>query len=172
MIDAFGYRISIGVIISNNNGQIFLGKRIGKNAWQFPQGGVLTNEDLTKAMYREVQEEVGIPAESLVISRYSQCWLRYKIPQKLQREHSYPLCIGQKQKWFLLRYLGKDEDIDLASSAKAEFDDWLWVNYWYPLSIIINFKKEVYRKVLLEFAPYFFRDKEIKKHSIDLDFLL
>lgn len=149
MIDSDGYRANVGIIICNDKLQVMWAKRINQQAWQFPQGGLGDGEKVEEAMYRELNEEVGLPKEKVeIISRTSR-WLRYKIPKAKQRD-TKPLCIGQKQKWFLLRYKGKDEDIILDKTSKPEFDSWMWVSYWYPVRQIISFKREVYRKALKE----------------------
>jgi putative (di)nucleoside polyphosphate hydrolase len=82
-------------------------------------------------------------------------WLRYTLPRRYMRKSS-PVCIGQKQKWFLLRILCEDKDIILDATPKPEFDDWLWVSYWFPLTQIVHFKKEVYRSALKELSYRFF----------------
>jgi len=80
-------------------------------------------------------------------------WLRYKLPKRLVRKGSSPVCIGQKQKWFLLTLKCDEKDVDLLQSGHPEFDDWRWVSYWYPIRNVVSFKRDVYRKVMKEFAP-------------------
>lgn len=158
MIDANGYRLNVGIILANSAGKVFLGKRIKQNAWQFPQGGVDDQEDLDEAVFRELWEEVGLERDKVKIIGHTRQWLKYKLPRKLIRS-SKPTCIGQKQKWYLLMLTGEDSDIKLTASVKPEFDDWDWVNYWFPLSQVIHFKREVYRRALKELAPEFFNLK-------------
>jgi len=156
VIDEEGFRANVGIIITNSKKRIFWGKRIGQDAWQFPQGGVNDDETPEQAMYRELREEVGLAAKDVEILRVTQDWLQYRLPEKYIRYHSLPLCIGQKQKWFLLRLLSDDTSICLDFSKKPEFDEWRWVYYWYPLKKVITFKRDVYRKALKEFEPILF----------------
>lgn len=155
LIDAHGYRLNVGIILANSAGKVFLGKRVNQNAWQFPQGGLDDQENIEAAVYRELMEEVGLWQDKVEIIGHTRQWLKYKLPKKLIRSTT-PLCIGQKQKWFLLRLTGADEDINLRAGKKPEFDDWRWVNYWFALSQVIHFKREVYRRALKELSPIFF----------------
>lgn len=154
MIDAKGYRANVGIIISNAVGQVLWTRRVGgADAWQFPQGGVDEGETPEQAMYRELYEEVGLSPEQVKIVAVTSKWLNYKLPKQFIREHQSPVCIGQKQKWFLLQLLANDSAIDLEKTASAEFDSWQWVSYWYPLGQIIEFKRDVYRQALKELSP-------------------
>lgn len=155
MIDANGYRLNVGIILANGSGKVFLGKRVNQNAWQFPQGGLDLDENLEETVFRELWEEVGLENDKVEIISHTRQWLKYKLPRKLIRS-SKPTCIGQKQKWFLLKMLGEDNDFKLNASGKPEFDDWRWVSYWYPLSQVIHFKRDVYRRALKELAPMHF----------------
>lgn len=156
MIDANGYRLNVGIILANSTcTKVFLGKRVNQNAWQFPQGGLDDQEDIEAAVLRELYEEVGLTSDKVQIIGHTRQWMKYKLPKKLIRT-TKPTCIGQKQKWYLLKLIGQDSDIQLNVSAKPEFDAWEWVNYWYPLSEVIHFKREVYRRSLKELAPIFF----------------
>lgn len=155
MIDANGYRLNVGIVLANAQGQVFLGKRVNQNAWQFPQGGLDEQENIEATVFRELWEEVGLEQDKVEIIGHTRQWLKYKLPKKLIRS-TQPRCIGQKQKWFLLRMLGTDADIKLNVGKKPEFDDWQWVNYWFPLSQVIHFKREVYRRALKELSPMFF----------------
>ena len=149
MIDKEGYRANVGIILCNDTGQLFWGRRVGgKNAWQFPQGGIKKNETAEKAMYRELREEVGLTPEDVEILASTDDWLRYTLPNKFIRSNSFPLCIGQKQIWFLLRLLSHDSKVRLNRSSKPEFDAWRWVDYWYPVNNIVDFKKNVYMQAL------------------------
>lgn len=156
VIDANGYRLNVGIILANSEGKVFLGKRINQNAWQFPQGGLDDQENINETVLRELLEEVGLERDKVEIVGHTRQWLKYKLPKKLIRS-TKPTCIGQKQKWFLLRLTGQDSDIRLNMSVKPEFDDWEWVNYWFALSQVIHFKREVYRRALKELAPLFFK---------------
>lgn len=152
MIDAEGYRPNVGIVICNNEGKLLWAKRIGQKAWQFPQGGIKENESLEEALYRELDEEVGLSADDVRILHRTGDWLRYRLPKNFIRYHRDPLCIGQKQKWFLLGLESDDSKVVLSKSGVPEFDDWRWVNYWYPVSQVIEFKRDVYRKALTELA--------------------
>jgi putative (di)nucleoside polyphosphate hydrolase len=152
VIDENGFRPNVGMIIANGHGQVLWAKRLGQNAWQFPQGGINGSETPEQAMYRELHEEVGLGPEQVEIITTTRGWLRYRLPQRMLRHNSEPLCIGQKQKWFLLRLLAQDSDINLAQHSPREFDHWEWVSYWYPLEQVVNFKRDVYRRALKELS--------------------
>ena len=154
MIDENGYRANVGIIISNHRGQVLWARRVGgANAWQFPQGGIDEGETLEQAMYRELYEEVGLRPHQVRIVASTSGWLRYDLPKQYVREYQQPLCIGQKQKWYLLELLEGDESVSLTTTAAVEFDHWEWVSYWYPLNQVISFKREVYRRAMKELAP-------------------
>lgn len=163
MIDGEGYRLSIGIILVNKAGRLFWARRIGQDAWQFPQGGIHENETPEEALYRELHEEVGLEAENIAILGCTKGWLQYRLPKQMIRYYSKPLCIGQKQKWFMLRLLCEDEKVQLDKSSKPEFDRWRWVSYWYPLQQVIPFKRHVYRRALQEFAPLLFPNNKTDK---------
>lgn len=154
MIDSQGYRLNVGIIVCNESNQLLLCKRFGKpNAWQFPQGGIDQNEQPLDAMYRELDEELGLAPQDVTIMAESTDWLAYDLPKEFRRYHSKPLCIGQKQKWFLLRLQSPDSSIRFDLSAEQEFDEWQWVDYWDPVQRVIEFKRDVYQNILSEFAP-------------------
>jgi len=88
-------------------------------------------------------------------------WLRYKLPKRLVRWDTKPVCIGQKQKWFLLQLVGNDSDINMQTSSTPEFDGWRWVSYWYPVRQVVSFKRDVYRRVMKEFASVVMQLQEI-----------
>lgn len=153
MIDSEGFRLNVGIIIHNDFGQLLWCRRVRKvNAWQFPQGGIHEGESPLKAMYRELEEELGLTAIDVDCVAESKNWLSYTLPREFRRYYSKPLCIGQKQKWYLLHLKSNVEAIRLDAVKDQEFDDWRWVDYWYPLTEVIEFKKEVYHAVLTEFA--------------------
>lgn len=155
MIDADGFRPNVGIMLTNAKGQLLWARRVGgQDAWQFPQGGINENEDPEAALYRELKEEVGLEAKDVKILARTRGWLRYRLPKRLIRKGSKPVCVGQKQKWFLLQLVSADERIDLNDhQGPAEFDQWRWVSYWYPLDKVVAFKRDVYRRALKELAP-------------------
>lgn len=156
MIDSKGFRAGVGIIILNDQNQIFWARRVGKNGWQFPQGGLHEGESAEQAMYRELYEEVGLSISDVKILAESRRWLYYYLPKHLIRQHSQPLCIGQKQKWFLLRLHGEETNIAFDRSHAPEFDSYRWVSYWYPLKQVIFFKRKLYQRALREFSPHVF----------------
>ena len=154
MIDSQGYRANVGIVIVNDENRVFFGKRIGQQAWQFPQGGIDAGESAEEAMYRELYEEVGLKPHAVEVLGRTRDWLRYEIPQRLLRKRSFPRCIGQKQIWFLLRMLESDDAISLFENDPAEFDAWEWVDYWYPHTQVIEFKQAVYKQALEELSQH------------------
>lgn len=129
-------------------------QRLGQDAWQFPQGGVNVDETPEQAMYRELWEEVGLYPEHVDMVAQTTSWLRYKLPKRMLRRNSQPPCIGQKQKWFLLRLTGDESKLKLDASGSPEFESWKWVDYWYPVDEVVYFKKRVYRCALQQLSQY------------------
>jgi len=153
MIDKSGYRHNVGIVLVNHQNQVFWGRRIGRmGGWQFPQGGIHENETAVQAMFREMFEEMGLKEKDVEIIAVSKQWLTYHLPKKYLRPHIKPLCIGQKQKWFLLRLISNESQICLTAGPKPEFARWRWVEFWHPLEEIIDFKLDVYKALLEEFA--------------------
>jgi putative (di)nucleoside polyphosphate hydrolase len=150
VIDSEGYRPNVGIVICNRAGQLLWAKRIKQSAWQFPQGGIKQHESLEDALYRELQEEVGLADVDVNILQRTEDWLRYRLPENYIRHQQDPLCIGQKQKWFLLSLESDESKVELSHTGKPEFDDWRWVSYWYPINQVIDFKRDVYRRALTE----------------------
>lgn len=153
MIDTEGYRANVGIILANARGSLFWARRIGEDAWQFPQGGIRESESAEQAVFRELEEEVGVSAASVEVLGCTQGWLRYKIPSNLIRRHQTPCCIGQKQRWFLLRFTGDESEVRLDNSAKPEFDQWRWIDQIEPPRAVISFKRDVYAEALKELLP-------------------
>ena len=156
MIDKDGFRYNVGIILANDKGKLFWGRRIGQDAWQFPQGGMRQDETHEQAMYRELDEEIGLQPEHVAVLAYTKGWLRYRLPQRLIRQDTQPVCVGQRQIWYLLRLLGSEEDFRLDASDKPEFDGWRWVHYWYPVTRVVPFKRKVYKKALSQLQPHLF----------------
>jgi putative (di)nucleoside polyphosphate hydrolase len=153
VIDADGYRPNVGIILMNERGQLLWARRVGQNAWQFPQGGIKSDETPEDALFRELKEEVGLDPHQVEIIGKTRGWLRYRLPKRMLRHNSKPLCIGQKQKWFLLSIRCTDSSVCVDGTETPEFDGWRWVSYWYPLGQVVAFKKDVYRRALKELIP-------------------
>ena len=154
MIDIDGYRPNVGIIIINDEKKVLLAKRLNENAWQFPQGGINDKESTEDAMYRELKEEVGLSHNHILVIEKTKGWLRYDVPKNWIRNNSQQKYRGQKQVWFLLKFVGEDTDIFLRNTTKPEFDNWKWVSYWTPLKEVIDFKKSVYKKALSELEEH------------------
>ncbi|WP_097355860.1 RNA pyrophosphohydrolase [Candidatus Enterovibrio escicola] len=152
MIDRDGYRSNVGIVICNNHGQVLWARRFGQNSWQFPQGGIDEGETSEQAMFRELYEEVGLSNNDVLVLATSRHWLRYKLPKRFIRWDSKPVCIGQKQKWFLLKLECDDSKVNMERGDTPEFDSWRWVSYWYPIRQVVLFKRDVYRCVMKEFV--------------------
>ena len=157
MLDKEGYRPNVGIVLANQRNEVFWGKRVNQHAWQFPQGGIKHGETPLAAMYRELEEEIGLQREHVRILGRTREWLRYEVPEqwrnssgRLRNDNRGAGYRGQKQIWFLLRLLGRDCDVKLRASGHPEFDAWRWHDYWVPLDAVIDFKREVYRQALAE----------------------
>ncbi|MCY4264843.1 MAG: RNA pyrophosphohydrolase [Gammaproteobacteria bacterium] len=155
MIDSEGYRPNVGIVICNREGKVFWAKRVGQSGWQFPQGGIQTEESLKQALYRELNEEVGLRSKDVELLYQSNDWLHYRLPEHYIRYESEPKFVGQKQVWFLLGLKANEEKITLNRSRQPEFDDWCWVDYWYPVDQVVEFKREVYKSALQEMLTPF-----------------
>jgi len=142
-------RTGVGIIVLNNENKVFIGKRRDNpfDKWQMPQGGVDPNEFLISAMKRELLEETSI--KSIKIIKEFDFWLQYELPKNLVGKIWKGKYRGQKQKWFVVKFLGKDEEINI-KTKNAEFIDWQWVEKEKLPSLIVDFKKHVYEKILLE----------------------
>ncbi|MFI3217256.1 MAG: RNA pyrophosphohydrolase, partial [Methylococcales bacterium] len=117
---------------------------------QFPQGGINPNEDPETAMYRELWEETGLQQQHVQLLGRTRYWLRYQLPERYIRKHSLPLCIGQKQIWFILRLITPESNVRFDYCVNPEFDGWRWVDYWEPLKDVVYFKRKVYHKAMSE----------------------
>lgn len=152
MVDKDGYRPNVGIILLGKNNQVFWGRRINEMSWQFPQGGILPGEEIEHAMFRELNEELGLFPEHIRIVAKTSKWLYYDVPGSYHRtNNSYR---GQKQIWYLLRLIGHDHHINLRLHNEQEFDAWRWVDYWLPLDEVVNFKQNVYKNALTELEAY------------------
>ncbi|CAN5638035.1 RNA pyrophosphohydrolase [soil metagenome] len=153
MIDPDGFRPNVGIVLMHPDGRVFWARRVRRDGWQFPQGGMNTDETPLEAMYRELQEETGLRPDHVAVLGVTPGWLRYRLPPRAVRRHDRLVCIGQKQVWFLLQFAGRDEDLRLDLTEKPEFDDWRWVDFWYPLEHVVMFKRGVYANALRHLAP-------------------
>lgn len=157
MVDEDGFRPNVGIILVDDQGKLLWARRMGnQDAWQFPQGGIKDSEAPEVALYREMAEETGLQKQDVDILGVTEGWLRYRLPKRLIRDQE-PRCIGQKQKWFLLRLLSEKTQINLHHSDTPEFEDLAWVSYWYPLGQVVSFKRDVYRRALKELVPFYNR---------------
>jgi len=153
MIDKEGYRANVAIVIINNDNKVLWAKRTNENAWQFPQGGIKPHENAEEAMFRELKEEVGIDEGSVEILGKTSDWLYYDVPKNwISKGNNFYK--GQKQIWFLLKFLGNENDIFLKNSIKPEFDNWSWVDYWIPNDEVISFKRDVYSKALKQLSVF------------------
>jgi putative (di)nucleoside polyphosphate hydrolase len=157
-IDSEGFRANVGIILANADGKLLLAGRIGNKGWQFPQGGMMVGETDTDAMYRELHEEVGLVVADVEILGCTRDWVRYRLPDKYVRRGSKPLCIGQKQRWFMLKLLGAEARVRFDRCENPEFDRWRWVDFWKPVNEVIYFKRRVYASALHELGPHVFPD--------------
>ena len=147
-----GWRLGVGITLINQENKIFMGERIdNKGAWQMPQGGVniAKNESLDNAAKRELYEETGVKNAKII--NQSEGWYYYYLPENLKTRLWGGKFLGQKQKWFLFSFNGTHEEINLLHDKKPEFNNWQWVSPQNVLKNIVNFKKEIYQKVLKEF---------------------
>lgn len=154
MVDAEGFRPNVGIVLANAAGQVLWAKRIGMDAWQFPQGGLNPGETPEQAMNRELHEELGLSPENVEVLGATRDWLRYRLPQRYVRKGRIPLCIGQKQKWYALRLKAPDSAVRFDLFEPQEFDHWRWVDYWLPLREVVSFKRTVYDAALHELEPF------------------
>ena len=156
VIDSDGFRANVGIVLMHGASEVFLGRRAGGRGWQFPQGGVRQGEALEEAAFRELHEEIGLRRADVELLGQTQGWLRYRLPARFVRRHQQPVCIGQKQRWFLLRLKHEVTQFDFASTSEPEFDQWKWAPYWDPVREVIYFKRPVYVRALNELAELAF----------------
>jgi len=154
MIDPDGYRPNVGIVLMREDGRLFWARRVNRDGWQFPQGGMNTDETPLEAMFRELREETGLDPAHVEVLGATPGWLRYRLPNRcIRRGARGPTCIGQKQVWFLLRMRCEEAQLRLDLTEKPEFDAWRWVDFWYPCDNVVAFKREVYVRALRHLAP-------------------
>jgi len=164
-----GYRPNVGIIITNDEGQVFWARRVTGDGWQFPQGGLKPSESLLQGMYRELLEETGLHSSQVELLAHTKNWLKYDLPEHFLRradKHKKNRFAnvkqangdkpfrGQKQVWFLLRLKEQSAQPNLSYADKPEFDQWRWVNCRYALDNIVSFKRGVYKNALSELERY------------------
>ena len=142
-------RTCVGVAVLNSQNKVFVGKRKDNpfDKWQMPQGGVDSNEPLLQAMKRELLEETSI--KNIEVLKEFDQWLEYELPVNLIGKIWKGKYRGQKQKWFVVKFLGDDSEINI-DTANAEFMKWKWIDINLLPDLIVVFKKHVYKKVLVE----------------------
>lgn len=147
------YRPCVGVMVLNAVGEVFVGQRLDRDydAWQMPQGGVEKGEDPTEAALRELEEETGISRDLVEIEAQTENWLPYELPHDLVPKLWKGRYRGQEQKWFLLRFTGTDDQVNI-QTAEPEFAEWKWIAPELMLEGIVPFKRDVYVAVLDAFA--------------------
>jgi putative (di)nucleoside polyphosphate hydrolase len=145
-----GYRPNVAMVVLNSKNKVLICRRTNTKTWQFPQGGVDNNENLEKAMYRELLEEVGLRKDDVQYIGESDDTIIYDIPKTIRSKVLGGKFKGQEQKWFLLRIKNDEHEIRLDYEAFPEFDTFEWVSFWQPIDRIVDFKREAYRKALSE----------------------
>jgi len=146
-------RTGVGIIVLNSQNKIFVGKRKDNpfDKWQMPQGGVDLDEPLLQAMKRELLEETSI--KNIEVLKEFDQWLAYELPKNLVGKIWKGKYRGQKQKWFVVRFLGSDSEINV-NTKHPEFIEWKWIDMELLPDLIVHFKKHVYEKVLAELKKY------------------
>lgn len=155
-IDEHGFRANVGIILTDGRGRVLIAGRRGRGGWQFPQGGIQPDESAEDALYRELHEEVGLDANDVELVGATEGWLRYRLPDRFIRRERTPLCIGQKQRWFMLQLIADTDRVRFDVTSEPEFDRCRWVDYWRPVKEVVYFKRSVYVRALQELAPLAF----------------
>ncbi|KAJ4720555.1 Nudix hydrolase [Melia azedarach] len=153
-----GYRRNVGICLINSSKKIFAASRLDKpGSWQMPQGGIDENEDPKTAAIRELREETGVSSAEVIAE--VPYWLTYDFPPQIRENLKIKWgrdWKGQAQKWFLLKFTGKEEEMNLLGdgSEKPEFGEWSWMSPDEIIELVVDFKKPVYKEVFTVFAPY------------------
>jgi putative (di)nucleoside polyphosphate hydrolase len=152
--EALPYRLNVGAVLFGKDGRVLVGRRAGVSdpAWQLPQGGINPGEDPRVAVLRELQEEIGT-ANAEILAEHPE-WLQYDLPDALIGKAFRGRYRGQRQKWFALRFLGRDEEVVLDADAHPEFDAWKWVELAELPDLAVAFKHAIYAVLARDFAAY------------------
>ena len=147
--DEIPLRIGVGIVLLNDNNEVFVGKRIDnpEDFWQMPQGGVDKNENFLDAAKRELEEETSIKNVKLI--KEIEGWLTYDLPKNLLGKIWKGKYRGQKQKWFVMKFIGKESEINI-KTKKAEFKEWKWININELTKVVVKFKYDVYKSIVKE----------------------
>ena len=139
-------RLGVGIVLLNSENKVFVGKRIDnpENHWQMPQGGIDQNENFLKAAKRELEEETSI--KSVKIIKELNGWFKYNLPKDLISKIWKGKYGGQKQKWFIMKFIGKNEEINI-NTKNPEFLDWKWIDPMILTNVAVDFKLNVYEKI-------------------------
>ena len=142
-------RLGVGIVLLNSDNKVFVGKRIDNsvNFWQMPQGGVDDNENLLYAANRELKEETGVKSTKLI--KEIDNWLIYELPKNLLGKIWKGKYRGQKQKWFIMRFVGDEGEINI-KTKNAEFKEWKWIDINQLLNVVVRFKHDVYKTIVKE----------------------
>src|SRR6202789_580258 len=151
-IDKDAVRANVGIVLTRASGEVFLGGRVGGRGWQFPQGGVNRGERVEDALFRELKEEIGLERGDVKVLASTRGWLRYRLPRQYVRDR----CIGQKQRWFLLKLTSDTPKFRFDSTDQPEFDRWRWVDFWTPVREVVYFKRRVYARALQDLGSLMF----------------
>ncbi|WP_320177310.1 RNA pyrophosphohydrolase [Roseovarius pacificus] len=147
------YRPCVGVMLANAEGRVFVGQRIDQDitAWQMPQGGIDPGEAPRDAALRELWEETGVPADLVTVETETEGWIPYELPHDIVPRIWKGRYKGQEQKWFLLRFHGRDSDVNI-ETEHPEFSEWRWLDPAELIANIVPFKRTVYERVMAEFG--------------------
>lgn len=154
-IAALPYRPNVGIMLINPQGLIFAAQRLDSvvPAWQMPQGGIDAGEDPRAAALRELQEEIGVPPALVQVVDETPGWLTYDLPHEIVPKMWKGRYRGQTQKWYLMRFMGRDDQIDI-EQEHPEFSEWRWIDAASMIDAIVPFKRDIYRQVVACFREH------------------
>ena len=153
MVNKLPMRLGVGIVLLNKDNEVFVGKRKDNpiDKWQMPQGGIDNNEKPIDAMKRELEEETSVT--NIKILKEVNSWLEYELPPHLLGKIWKGKYRGQTQKWFIVRFIGNDKEINL-KTKKPEFIEWRWISHKLLTEVIVDFKKNVYKKLEVEISDF------------------